>query len=79
MEQAAAEKWLQISEENQLSVSGLCDCHPAVMRRVLMLWLQKNGIDYDFQTLDRISEIVRSGCGKINIPAIFFVLVKTGS
>ena len=78
LEQAAAEKWLQISEENQLSVSGLCDCHPAVMRRVLMLWLQKNGIDYDFQTLDRISEIVRSGCGKINITGDFFCACQNG-
>lgn len=78
LEQAAAEKWQQVSEENQLAVSELRECHSAVMHRVLMLWLQKNGIDYDFQTLDRISEIVRSGCGKINITGDFFCTCQNG-
>ena len=78
LEQTAAEKWRQISDGDRLSVAALRECHPAVMRRVLMLWLQKNGVDYDFQTLDRISEIVRSDCGKINIAGDFFCACQNG-
>lgn len=51
---------------------------PAVRGRVLMEWLKAHGAPYDYDTVDRISEIVSRGSGKINIGGNFFCEEKNG-
>ncbi len=78
LEQQALEKHSLLCEDNRLSISGLNECHPSIMRRVLMLWLKQNEIDYDYQMLDRLSEMIRRDCGRINIVGDCFCICQSG-
>lgn len=77
LERLAAENERACRREGELLLEALSG-EPSIRKRVLMRWLKGHHVFYDFQTIDRISDIAAQGRGKLNLCGNVFCQAKDG-
>ncbi len=77
LERLAAENAKECRTEEGILLEKLSK-EAAVRKRVLMGWLRESHVFYDFQIIDRISDIAAEGRGKINLCGNLFCEAKEG-
>jgi len=72
-----AVRQLQDCQQDEGLVTERLPLHPSIRSRVLRQWLESKGITADYDTLERIEQLVSQG-GKLNISGNHFLTVEKG-